>query len=104
MPSTIPNQLIEHRAGNYKVLPSGAAYCSGIIPDPGYEVVRVELDPWLALDEAYAFIEDHLKKAGRPVQAFCGIELRVPEPLTFDCAHLPVVGPSRHRPWQQDHR
>ena len=84
MPFTISNQLIEHRSGNYKVLPSGAAYCAGIIPDPGYEVVRVELDPWLALDEAYPFIENHLKRAGRPVQAFCGIEFRVPEPLTFD--------------------
>ena len=84
MPLTISNQLIEHRAGNYKVLPSGAAYCSGIVPDPGYEVVRVELTPWLPLDKAYAFIENHLKRAGRPVQAFCGIELRVPEPLTLD--------------------
>jgi hypothetical protein len=84
MPSMISNQLIEHRAGNYKVLPSGAAYCSGVIPDPGYEVVRVELDPWLPLDQAYAFIENHLKATGRPVQAFCGIELRVPGPLTFD--------------------
>lgn len=84
MPSTVFNQLIEYQAGNYKVLPSGAAYCSGIIPDPGYQVVRVELNPWLPLDEAYAFIERHLKGAGRPVQAFCGIELRVPEALTFD--------------------
>ncbi|MEO6291285.1 MAG: hypothetical protein ABIO88_01540 [Burkholderiaceae bacterium] len=84
MPSIASNQLIEHRAGNYKVLPSGAAYCSGIIPDPGYEVVRVELNPWLPLDQAYAFIESHLKAAARPVQAFCGIELRVPEPLIFD--------------------
>lgn len=84
MPSTVLNQLIEYPAGNYKVLPSGAAYCSGIIPDPGYEVVRVEVNPWLALDEAYAFIENHLKEVGRPVHAFCGIELRVPQALTFD--------------------
>jgi hypothetical protein len=85
-PSTVSSlpALIENRAGNYKILPSGAAYCAGVVPDPGYEVVRVELQPWLPLEQAYAFIENHLKGAGRPVQAFCGIELRVPEPLTFD--------------------
>ncbi|HSV82772.1 MAG TPA: hypothetical protein VLK85_26540 [Ramlibacter sp.] len=77
-------QLIENKAGNYKVLPSGVAYCSGVIPDAGYEVVRVELQDWLPLEQAYAFIESHLKSLGRPVQAFCGIELRVPEPLSFD--------------------
>ncbi|MGH6640858.1 MAG: 2-amino-5-chloromuconate deaminase CnbZ, partial [Polaromonas sp.] len=79
-----PGVLIENSAGNYKILPSGAAYCAGIVPDPGYEVVRVELRPWLPLEQAYAFIESHLKNTGRPVQAFCGIELRVPEPLSFD--------------------
>lgn len=78
-----PGVLIENSAGNYKILPSGAAYCAGIIPDPGYEVVRVELHPWLPLEQAYAFIESHLKSIERPVQAFCGIELRVPEPLTL---------------------
>lgn len=79
-----PVALIENSAGNYKILPSGAAYCSGIIPDPGFEVIRVELQSWLPLERAYAFIETYLKGVGRPVQAFCGIELRVPEPLTFD--------------------
>ena len=79
-----PGALIDNSAGNYKILPSGAAYCAGIIPDPGFEVVRAELQPWLPLEQAYAFIESHLKSLGRPVQAFCGIELRVPEPLTLD--------------------
>ena len=74
----MPNpQLIENKAGNYKVLPSGVAYCSGVVPDPGYEVVRVELQHWLPLEQAYAFIESHLKNLDRPVQAFCGIELRI---------------------------
>jgi hypothetical protein len=82
--SSRPAALIDNSAGNYKILPSGAAYCAGIVPDPGFEVVRVELQSWLPLERAYAFIERHLKSLGRPVQAFCGIELRVPEPLTLD--------------------
>ena len=80
--SNQPATLIDNSAGNYTILPSGAAYCGGIAPDPGFEVVRAELQHWVTLEEAYAFIESHLKALGRPVQAFCGIELRVPEPLT----------------------
>jgi hypothetical protein len=79
-----PGALIENTAGNYKILPSGAAYCAGVVPDPGFEVVRVELRPWLPLEQAYAFIERYLQGTGRPIQAFCGIELRVPEPLTLN--------------------
>jgi len=46
--------------------------------------MRVQLRPWLPLERAYAFIEEYLKNVGRPVQAFCGIEMRVPARLTFD--------------------
>lgn len=76
--------LHQNSAGNYRVLPSGAAYCAGITPDPGFEVVRAELQNWLPLEQAYAFIESHLKSLSRPLQAFCGIELRVPAQLTRD--------------------
>jgi hypothetical protein len=82
--TTRSDGLLANRSGNYAILPSGAAYCSGIVPDQGYEVVRAELQSWVPLGEAYGFIESYLKSIGRPVQAFCGIELRVPEQLTFD--------------------
>ena len=76
--------LLVNEAGNYRVLPGNAAYCTGILPDAGYEVVRVQLEAWLPVNEAYRFIEAHLQAAGRPVQAFCGIEMRQPAPLTPD--------------------
>ena len=95
-PSVIPGQpnastaatrssptLLDNRAGNYRVLPSGPAYCAAVVPDEGFEVVRVLLRPWLPLEQAYGFIEAHLNRVGRPIQAFCGIEMRVPAPLTF---------------------
>ncbi len=75
--------LIDNKAGGYRILPGGSVYCSGVVPYHGVEVVRVLLRPWIPLEQAYAFIEKHLKSLGRPVQAFCGIELRVPAPLTF---------------------
>jgi hypothetical protein len=87
-PATVPADrapgLLANPAGNYRVLPGGAAYCTGIVPDDGFEVVRVQLDPWLPLDEGYDFIEQYLAGVGRPVQAFCGIEMRLPAPLSRD--------------------
>ncbi len=80
--SRVPS-LIDNKAGSYRILPGGTVYCAGIVPYEGYEVVRVLLRPWVPLERAYAFIEKHLKSVGRPIQAFCGIELRVPAPLTF---------------------
>lgn len=75
--------LIDNEAGGYRILPGGTVYCAGIVPHEGYEVVRVLLRPWVPLERAYAFIAEHLKGVARPIQAFCGIELRVPAPLTF---------------------
>jgi hypothetical protein len=71
------------RCSTTRGAPGGAAYCSGIVPHEGFEVVRVQLQPWLPLDRAYAFIEGYLSRIGRPVQALCGVEMRVPAPLTF---------------------
>lgn len=76
--------LLDNAAGNYKILPGGVAYCAGIVPYEGFEVVRVQLQTWLPLDQAYPFIEDFLSRVGRPVQAFCGIEMRVPAQLTSE--------------------
>ena len=76
--------LIDNKAGAFKIAPGGSVYCAGVVPHEGFEVVRALLRPWVPLDRAYAFIEKYLKGVGRPVQAFCGIELRVPAPLTFD--------------------
>jgi hypothetical protein len=74
--------LLDNAEGSYRILPGGVAYCTGIVPYQGFEVVRVQVQTWLPLDQAYPFIESYLKSVGRPVQAFCGIEMRVPAPLT----------------------
>ena len=75
--------LIDNKAGSYKILPGGAAFCSGVLPYEGYEIIRVVLRPWIPLEQGYGFIENYLKSVGRPVQSFCGIELRVPAPLAM---------------------
>jgi hypothetical protein len=75
---------LNNAEGGYAILPGGRAYCTGVLPHEGFEVVRVQVEPWLPLDEAYAFLEGYLQRVGRPVQAFCGMEMRLPAPLTFD--------------------
>jgi hypothetical protein len=82
--STPSSALIDNKAGAYMILPGGGAFCSGVIPYEGFEIVRVLLRPWIALEQGYSFIENYLKSVGRPVQAFCGIELRVPAPLAMN--------------------
>lgn len=92
--------LVDNKAGAYRFAPGGPVFCGGVVPHEGYEVVRVLLRPWIPLDQAYAFIEKHLKALGRPMQAFCGIELRVPAPLTFaDWATFNVPYLAKLREW-----
>jgi hypothetical protein len=79
-----PPALLENREGGYQILPAGGVFSGGVTPLPGHEVVHVLLHPWTPLKEAWGFIEAYLKGLGRPVQALCGMELRIPEQLTFD--------------------
>jgi hypothetical protein len=82
--SQAPSDLIHNQAGNYRIALGGPAFCRGVIPDPGFEIVRVHLRPWVPMAQAYAFVETHLQGAGRPVQALCGMELRAPAQLSLD--------------------
>jgi hypothetical protein len=76
--------LIENRAGGYRFLSSGAVFNSGALPLPGHEIVHVLFNRWVPLDKAWGVIEAALRQAGRPPQALCGMELRIPRQLSFD--------------------
>jgi hypothetical protein len=79
-----PPALLENAAGGYRVLPAGSVFCGGVTPLEGHEIVHALLHPWIPLQDAWGFIEGYLKGLGRPVQALCGMELRIPQQLTFD--------------------
>lgn len=79
-----PSALLDNQAGGYRVLPEGAVFCGGVVPMEGHEIVHVLLQPWIPLEAAWGFIESYLKSLGRPVQALCGMELRIPRQLTLD--------------------
>lgn len=86
--------LIEQPVGGLRFAPGGQVFASGAVAAEGHGLVHAVLDPWLPLDEAYAFIEAHLRSLGRPMQALCGMELRLPRQLSreeFDAFNQPYV-------------
>ncbi|MCW5622835.1 MAG: hypothetical protein KIS79_17120 [Burkholderiales bacterium] len=80
--ATINAPLLENEAGGYRVLPAGQVFCAGVVPLEGYEIVHALVSPWVPLREAWSLVEAHLAAHQRPMQALCGMELRIPEQLT----------------------
>jgi hypothetical protein len=75
--------LFDNAKGNYRFVRGyGAPFSSGAAANPGFEVVHATFRPFAPLPEAYGHIENHMRDAGRPLSALCGVELRIPEPLT----------------------
>ena len=69
-------------AGNYRYIKAVFQYSGGVAAEPGYEIERARFAKPLALADAYAAVEMHLKSSGRPAAAFAACELRTPEPFT----------------------
>ena len=76
--------LKDAKAGNYRFLPGIPAFSSGVVAMPGFEIVHATLAAPLPWREGFARIDRHLREAGRPRTALCGIMLRSPKPFTFD--------------------
>ncbi|MCB0667169.1 MAG: hypothetical protein KDC80_15180 [Saprospiraceae bacterium] len=78
-------QLLNNSRGNYRFLKGISPYSAGVIADPGYEIIHATLQrPVPIFNDAISLISQYLKDFGRPVQAICAMELRIPEPLSFD--------------------
>lgn len=75
--------LLDHPTGNYRFLTGIAPYSAGVVAQPGYEIVRVTLQTPLPYLQGFAVIDRYLARLGRPVQALCAVELRLPAPLSF---------------------
>ena len=83
-PRINPPALFENIPGGYYVLPSGVVFSGGVLAMEGHEIVHALMKPWIPLKDAWGFIEAYLKGLGRPVQALCGMELRIPQQLSSD--------------------
>jgi hypothetical protein len=75
--------LVENKRGNYSFLKGITPYSAGVVAEAGFEIVHVRLPRYFPLQEGFDAVETHLKDAGRPLQAMCGMELRSPKPFSF---------------------
>ena len=75
--------IINHPTGNYRFLSGIAPYSAGVVALPGYEIVRVTLHEPIPYRVGFGLIDRLIAGAGRPVQALCAVELRLPAPLSF---------------------
>jgi hypothetical protein len=76
--------LIDNDAGNYRFLPGIEPFSSGVVAQPGYEIVRVTLRHPLPYQQGFDMIARHLEAQGRPRAALCATELRSPAPFSFE--------------------
>jgi hypothetical protein len=75
--------LVENKRGNYSFLKGIAPYSAGVAAEAGFEVVHVRFSRAVPLRAGFDAVAAHLKGAGRPLQAMCGMELRSPKPFSF---------------------
>ena len=88
--------MLTHFApGSYRSLAvAGRPFSSGIVADPGFDLVHAVLLRPLPLRSGLDAAASHVTAAGRPVTALAGFELRIPEPLSrqgFDAFNQPYV-------------
>jgi hypothetical protein len=69
-------------AGGYRAIPAVFQYSGGVAAEPGFEIVRVRFGNPVPLSDGFAFAENTIRAAGRPLTAFCACELRSPAPFT----------------------
>lgn len=76
------SELIQHPSGNYQFLPGGEPYSSGVVADPGFEIVHVTLRKPVAWRAGFTQAGELLARHNRPKTALCAMELRSPEPFS----------------------
>ncbi len=74
--------LVDNPKGGFSFVKGIGPFSSGAVASAGFEIVHVAAVPLIKLDDGYGVIERHLREAGRPMNAVCGMELRIPKPLT----------------------
>ncbi len=76
--------LIANPAGHYHFLKGIDPYSSGVVADPGHEIVFAtfrDAPPWR---HGFEIVESHLQLQGRDRAALCSIQLRCPAPYPID--------------------
>ncbi|MBS1830339.1 MAG: hypothetical protein JST93_33865 [Acidobacteria bacterium] len=75
--------IIANPRGNYSFIRGISPYSAGAVASPGFGIEHARFQQPIPLKEGFAAVEAQLKRANRPKQALCGMELRSPKPFTF---------------------
>lgn len=74
--------LFENPDGDFTFIRGIGPFSAGVRAHPGFGIVHRSFKPYASLNRGYDLIERHLNDAGRPMAALCGIQLRIPQPLS----------------------
>lgn len=84
-----------HAPGGYRFIPGVFQYSAGVAAEAGLRIERVRFFNPVPLAQGFAVIEQTLRAAGRPMDAFCACELRSPAPFDeagFEAFNREYVG------------
>ena len=76
--------LVARSDGGFRFLPGSPVYAGGAVADPGFAIVHALLSRWLPLEQGYELVGRHLQSLCRPMQALCGMQLRLPRQLSIE--------------------
>ncbi len=81
--SEVGNQVARPE-GNFSFVPAHGTYSRDVLPHDGYQIVHATFALPMPLVTGFDVIKTHLSGLGRPIQALCGMELRIPNALGFE--------------------
>jgi hypothetical protein len=80
-----PARIVHNDQGNYRFIAlDGRPFSGGAVADPGYDIVHARFVRPVSLLQGLKAAERVVARAGRPVLALAGFELRIPAPLTMN--------------------
>jgi hypothetical protein len=88
------SMLAENNKGNYTFIRGIGPFSAAVVAQPGFEIVHARSLPLMALNDGYTRIERYLHESQRPLEALCGMELRIPQVLSreaFDEFNRPYI-------------
>jgi hypothetical protein len=75
-PGKAADELVTHERGGYSFIPGTPFFSFVAVATSGFEMVRAIFRRPPPFPEGLAAVEEHLRVAGRPIQALCGFEFR----------------------------
>ena len=73
-------KLIENPGRGYSFLEGIYPYSSGVVANPGFEIVHVTLNTWLPWQDGMQQARRFVESEGGGVEQLCAFELRCPRP------------------------